>query len=309
MSSAHEACDSAIRRTKLRHPQVGDHLIPRPRLMTALDRSLHVPLTLVVAPAGFGKTTLLVEWARQQTVSVAWLTVDETDRSLRRFLTYFSAVIGAAIPEVAEGLQTLLRQADGPATDIGELLADHLLDLPRELVIIIDDVHLAASSDVTQLLGGLVQLAPAQVHLILGTRNDPVLPLSQLRVRGNLHELRAGDLRCRDDEVQALLSQTPSVPHDPAVIAALQRQTGGWIAALRLAALTLPHAHDLGETTDRMAADEHLMSILLDEVLARQPAATQAFLLRTALVDRLCPALADALLADATATSSHVMLE
>jgi LuxR family maltose regulon positive regulatory protein len=278
-------------------------------LTARLDRSLQVPLTLVSAPAGFGKTTLLTEWAASHTIPLAWLALDAGDRNLEHLATHIIAVIETLVPGATAPVQDLLRRPHpAPAAEIGTCLADALLDLPHDVVLVVDDYHVAASNEVERFLGGLLQSIPPLFHLLLATRSDPALPLARMRLHGHVNELRAADLRFSDEEAQALLAAAGRVEDNPALVAALQQQTGGWIAGLRLAMLALPAVEDQVRIDEIVAGNQHLMDFLVEEVLAAQPVSVQDFLLRTAIVDRICVPLADTLL-DLPRRDSQAVLE
>jgi LuxR family maltose regulon positive regulatory protein len=309
IANAEATLDFPIRRTKLRQPQLAGGLVLRPRLTTRLERSLQVPLTLVSAPAGFGKTTLLTEWAASHQIPLAWLTVDAGDRDLKHLATHIVAAIEEFVSGVGAPVRDLLRRPHpAPAAEIGTCLADALLDLPHDVVLIVDDYHMAASSEVERFLGGLLQSMPPLFHLLLATRSDPALPLARMRLHGQVNELRAADLRFSDQETEALLAAAGQAEDNAALVAALQHQTGGWIAGLRLATLALPAVEDPTRIAEIVAGDQHLMDFLVEEVLAAQPVSVQDFLLRTAVVDHISAPLADTLL-DLPQGESQALLE
>ncbi|MGH2617369.1 MAG: hypothetical protein ACRDJC_19220, partial [Thermomicrobiales bacterium] len=310
MATAPEALDLPLRRAKLQPPRPVGGLVQRPRLTALLDRALHVPLTLVSAPAGFGKTTLLSEWAAHSTIPLAWLALDAGDRNLKRFVTHIVAVIETLVPGVSAPVFDQLRSPHPVApTEIGASLADQLLDLSDDIVLILDDYQLAASGEVERVLGGFLQATAPKIHLILATRSDPALPLARMRLHGHVNELRAADLRFSDEEAQALLVAAGHTGEDPALVDVLQQQTGGWIAGLRLATLALPAVEDLSRIAEVIAGEQHLMDFLVEEVLATQEAPTQELLLRTAIVDRVSAPLATALLDRAPPGGSRALLE
>lgn len=305
-----EVLDLPVRRSKLRPPRLGGGLVPRPRLTARLDRSLEVPFTLISAPAGFGKTTLLVDWCGSVNVASAWLTLDAGDRQLGRFVSNVVAAIDAFVPDLGALVPDLIRRPHTvPADEIGAVLADHLFDLPRDAVLVLDDFHVAASADLERFLSGLLQAAPPSFHLVLATRRDPALPLARLRLQGRLNELRAADLRFDESETAALLRAAGYAAETPSSIAVLHQQTGGWIAGLRLALLALPAVDDRSRLSEVMAGEQHLMDFLVEEVLSAQPVAIQDFLLRTAMVDRVSAPLADALLTTALPGGSAMVLQ
>jgi LuxR family maltose regulon positive regulatory protein len=310
MAIAPESLDLPVRRAKLRPPRPGAGLVARPRLTARLDDCLRFPLTLVAAPAGFGKTTLLAEWAANHPRPVAWLTLDGNDRQLARCVSHVAAAIDSLVPGIVDPVLNLLRHPHQvAASDVGDALADALLDLPHDIVLIVDDYQFAASGDVERFLGGVLRIPPPSFHLLLATRGDPALPLARMRLQGQVHELRASDLCFSDEEALALLRAAGNDGADPAVMAELQRQTGGWIAGLRLATLALPAVANRARVDESIAHARPLMDFLVEEVLAAQSPATQDFLLRTALVDRLSGPLADALLAQPLPEGSRALLE
>jgi LuxR family maltose regulon positive regulatory protein len=295
-----------VRRAKLRRPQLPGALVSRPRLTTRLDQSLHAPLTLVAAPAGFGKTTLLAEWAAHQSIPLAWLTIDAGDRDLHRFVADCLAAIEPLVPGIGAPVFELLRRPEPvPAAELGASLADALLDLPYHVVLVLDDYQAAASGDVERFLGALLQPPASSFHLILATRSDPALPLARMRLHDQVIELRAADLRFQDEEAQELLNALGYGDGDVALLSTLQEQTGGWIAGLRLATLARPSVVELARLGD---GEHHLIEFLVDEVLASQSATTQDFLLRTAIVDRITAPLADALCAEPLPGGSRALL-
>jgi LuxR family maltose regulon positive regulatory protein len=310
MVSAPEALELPVRRAKLAAPRPNGGLVARPRLIARLDRSLRVPLMLVAAPAGFGKTTLLAEWAATDPAPLAWLSLDARDRNLKRFVTHLVAAAGSLVGGVGSAVLDRLQQPHPVApADIGAALADEFLDLPHDVVVILDDYQLAASAEVEAFLGGM-HLAPGPAfHLLLATRSDPALPLARMRLRGQMHEVRANDLRFTDEEARHLLRAAGYPDVSAELVAALLDQVGGWIAGLRLATLALPSIADLARFAEGIAGTQYLMDYLVEEVLATQPPATQGFLVRTAVVDRVCASLADALMPDAAAAGGRETLQ
>lgn len=309
MSFQSEATDPQIRRAKLSPARPGLSLAPRPRLMARLDGALSVPLTLVSAPAGFGKTTLLAQWCANQSSPVAWVTADGSDRELPRFAWHVVAALDACVPGICAPVMMLLRQTRGEGAEVGATLSDALRDLEDDVVLIVDDAHLATSAAVESFLGAMVQPAPPRFHLVIATRSDPALPLARMRLLGSLNEIRAADLRFTDDEVHVLLAASGQTDVAPAVVAALQAQTEGWVAGLRLASLTQPTTGDPVRGGETIAGEQHLMDYLVEEVLAQQSESTQTFLLRAALVERISPSLADALLDAVPEGGSRPLLE
>ena len=272
----------------------------RERLGHSLDRSL----TLVCAPAGYGKTTLLSEWLAGSGHPYAWLSLDESDDDLAVFLNYFIAAIRTAYPQAcADTLGLLAAPELPPPTRLAHTLANDLEALPcqpgpadgRCCILVLDDFHLLRNEAIAALLGEIWRHPPRTVHLILSTRRDPPLPLDVLRARGELSEIRVQELRFTRDEVAVFMQQATGLPLDEQAIALLAERTEGWPAGLRLAALTLTTHDDIyGHLAELPADNRYVMDYLMGEVLSHIPAATQEFLLKTSILDRLSGPLCDA---------------
>jgi LuxR family maltose regulon positive regulatory protein len=290
-----------VRRTKLLRPRLPGDAVDRPRLLAALERGRDVPLLVLSGPAGFGKTTLLSQWlaAPPTPRPAAWLTLDERDDA-PGFVAHLVAALRQLTPDVGRATLGLLR-LPGPVrpADLGASLAEELLaPAPADgAVLVLDDLQEVADPGVYEVLDALLRHPPPGLRLVAATRVDPPLPLARWRARGQLVELRAVDLRFTVAEAGAFLGCALPVPPSPADVALLTERTEGWAAGLRLAAVALgssPPAAVAAALSGRrqgLAAD-----YLLDDVLACQPPAVQDFLLRTALPERLCAPLCDALL-------------
>lgn len=279
-----------------RAPRPEPALVPRQRLIARLDDCRRAPLTLVSAPAGFGKTTLLTSWAAGMPGAVAWTTLDARHRDPHRL----GAALISALLRIAPGLQlSVLEEAQGRLTgaEIGVALTDALARYENEIFLVIDDYHLAASGESDALVGALARHARPSLHALISTRSDPSLPLARMRLLDQVVEVRAADLRFTDEEARSLFARSGHVV-DPALVAALLDQTGGWIAGLRLAILALPAMGASTRPAETIATDRHLMDFLIEEVLEAQAPETRSFLVRTAIVDRLCAPLAEAILGD-----------
>jgi LuxR family maltose regulon positive regulatory protein len=302
----------AIRRAKLMPPRLGAGLIPRPRLTEELNNGLSVPVTLVVGPAGFGKTTVLGEWVASCPVPCAWFTLDHGDTDLARFVTHFVAAIQTIDPTVGNCAKSLLEVAQPSPEEIGETLADELFDMKREFVLVLDDFHEAVDSSILSLLAALLQYPSTSMHLVISSRWDPQVPIARLRGKGHLSEIRAADLRFTVDETRLLIANATESEPDPDFVAFIQERTEGWVAGLRLVSVALRAPNVGADLAESMAAsgERHVMNFLLDEVLERQPEQVQRFLLRTSISDRVCGSLADVLTEfDLPSGSSDVVLE
>lgn len=300
-----------VHRAKLRHPRFVAGFVSRPHLAARLNAAPRVPLTLLSAPAGFGKTTLLTEWSATLPTPPAWLTADAGDRAVPRFVAHVAAAIESVVPhfglsETAHDM--LLGLHSQSAAEIGRALADAMLELPHDVLLVVDDYHLAASVDVEEAVAALVQIMPPAFHLVLATRNDPTLPLARMRLQGRLIELRGGDLLFTSNEAYTLLA-AEGIVVDPALATLVQEMTGGWAAGLRLLALALPASDEPRRIADALTSERHVMDFLVEEVLSTLPVDVLAILLLAATVDRISAPLADALLDQQSRTGSRVVLE
>jgi LuxR family maltose regulon positive regulatory protein len=253
-------------------------------------------LALISAPAGFGKTTLLSEWTGQQEVPFAYLSLDEHDNDVQRFLAYVVAALQTVQPGIGDVAGTMLRapEAIAPEAVLTALIND-IAALDQNILLILDDLHLINDKDVHQALSYLLDHMPAQLHLVIATRADPPLPLAKLRGRGQLVELREADLRFTRDEASHFLRGIMDLALAPEETTILHGRTEGWIAGLQMAALSMQgreHPLDFVETFS--GSHEYVVDYLTDEVLARQTDGRKAFLLQTSILDRLCGPLCDA---------------
>jgi LuxR family maltose regulon positive regulatory protein len=303
--------------TKLYIPRVRPELVPRQRLIEQLNAGLHRKLTLISAPAGFGKTTLLSEWAvgamhvSPQPASsrqVAWVSLDEGDNDPVRFWAYFVAALQTVGPSVGEGVLSAF-QAPQPSQieSVLTALINEIAAIPSSLVLVLDDYHLITAQSIHDALAFLLEYLPGNMHLVIATRADPPLPIARLRGRGQLTELRQTDLRFTPDEATAFLNQVMDLELSVNDVAALAARTEGWIAGLQMAALSMQGRDDVSElVTAFTGSSRYILDYLLEEVLYRAPEHVQAFLLRTSILDRMCAPLCDAVLGE-EANSQEVL--
>jgi LuxR family maltose regulon positive regulatory protein len=284
--------------TKLHVPRWRRGLVARPRLSERLSRGAESALTLVSAPAGFGKTTLLAEWlavAAADGRSVAWLSLDQRDNDPALFWTYLVAALTTAAAGVGAGALSLLQSLQPPSEAGLATLLNELDAISNDVVLVLDDYHVIDARDVQDGMAFLLEHLPPQIHLVIGSRADPALPLARLRGRGELAEIRAADLRFTPGEAAAYLNEVMGLALTAADVAALEGRTEGWIAALQLAALSLQGREDTAAFIAGFAGDDrYIVDYLAEEVLQRQPGHVQHFLLRTSILDRLCGPLCDA---------------
>jgi LuxR family maltose regulon positive regulatory protein len=282
--------------TKLYLPRLQPGFVPRPRLAAQLDEALARDLILVCAPAGFGKTCLLAEWARRGQRPVAWLSMDSADNDPARFWRHVVAGLDPLCPGFSEPAGQLLGPPPPPSFEgLAAALINELAARRDPVLLVLDDYHLIDSPMVHASVGFLLEHRPLSLRLVLSSRTDPPLPLARLRGRGQLAELRAADMRFSLEEAAALLSEAlgPDVPE--AAVAALAARTEGWVAGLQLAALSLRgHADPAGFVASFSGSHRYVLDYLTEEVLDRQPAEVRGFLLETSVLDRLSGALCDA---------------
>ncbi len=282
--------------TKLYLPRLRTNVVSRPRLLERLNQGLHRKLTLISAPAGFGKTTLISEWVACIERPTAWLSLDEGENDPARFLTYLVAALQTIAATIGEGVLGVLQSSQPPPPEaILTALLNDISALPDDFVLVLDDYHVLDANAVDMALTYLVEHLPLQMHLVIATREDPPLPLARLRARGELTELRAADLRFTTSEAAEFLNQVMGLSLSAADIAALEDHTEGWIAGLQLAALSMQGHQDVSGFIRAFAGDHrYIVDYLVEEVLQRQPEPVRSFLLQTAILDRLNGSLCDA---------------
>ena len=300
--------------TKFFIPSSSHALILRPRLLRLLMKSLECPLTLVSAPAGFGKTTLLSNWVHSlppERARVAWVSLDEADNEPVLFWRYVLTALDRALPGLcAELIAYLHAQQAPPLRSVLQALLNRLAKQSEQFILILNDYHLITEPTIHTTLTYLLEHLPPQLRLILATRADPPLPLSLLRARGHLLELRTDELRCQSDEAATFLKQTVSIPLPEDVVERVASQTEGWLAGLHLVALSLQgrsSASPLLEEVEEVSGSQHyIFDYLIEEVFGRQSASVQKFLLSTSALTQFSAPLCDAILEQ---SGSQQMLE
>ncbi len=300
---------AAILATKLYVPPARPKVVSRRRLIDRLNEGLHHKLTLISAPAGFGKTTLVSEWAAGSQRPTAWLSLDEGDNDPTRFLVYLVAALRTVVEDIGEGLLAVLHTPQPPPIEsILTALLNEIAAVPDSFALVLDDYHMIDTKSVDEALTFLLKHLPPQMHLVIATREDPQLPLPQLRARGQLTELRVTDLRFTHAEAAGFLNQVMGLSLSAADIAALETRTEGWIAGLQLAAISMQGHHDTASFIQSFTGSHHfVLDYLAEEVLHQQPENVQTFLLHTAILDRLCGSLCDAVLGDASAKGQETL--
>jgi len=288
--------------TKLYIPLPRPGIVARPHLVDRLNECLAVScrLTLISAPAGFGKTTLVSEWIASCGKPVAWLSLDEGDNDPARFISYLVKALQTIQAGIGEGLLAALQSPQPLQIEtILTTLLNEISTIPENFLLVLDDYHSIDSQPVDQCLAFLIEHQPPQMHLLIATREDPDLPLARLRARGQCTELRAADLRFTPAEAAEFLNRVMGLDLSDADSAALEARTEGWIAGLQLAAISMRGRKDaVGFIQSFTGSHRFVMDYLLEEVLHQQPESIQAFLLRTSVLDRMCGPLCDAVLLD-----------
>ncbi len=283
--------------TKLHVPRPRPGFLARPRLLEHLTEATARELTLVCAPAGFGKTSLLGEWARRRPRPVAWLSLDAADSDPARFWRYVAAALDQVRAGIGPQVAALLQgpQQRPPLEAVVTALVNQLATAPDEVVLVLDDYHLLDAAPVHHSLAFLLERLPAQLRLVVASRADPPLPLARLRARGQLAELRAAELRFTVDEAAALLKAATGLELPADSVAALVARTEGWVAGLQLAGLSLAgHADPAGFVASFSGSHRYVLDFLSEEVLARQPEELVRFLLESSVLERLYGPLCDA---------------
>ncbi len=288
----------SILSTKLFIPTIPPDVIHRPHLIEQVTAGLKAghSLTLVSAPAGYGKTTLLAEWIAAYQAQIAWLSLDEHDNNELRFWKYFITALQTVSQSSGQKALQILESAQDidPQIFLTELVND-VAELDHKIIIVLDDYHVISNQAIHAGLIFLLEHLPPSLHLFIVTRADPRLPISRLRVRGKLTEIRIADLRFNSDETSQFLNNLMDLGLNTADIQALETRTEGWIAGLKLAALSM---QGLANTHSFIQAftgnQQYILEYLVDEVLQRQPEALQCFLVETSILEQMCASLCNA---------------
>ena len=298
-----------ILNTKLHFPTSRPKLVSRSHLIKQLNEGLHRKLSLISAPAGFGKTTLVSEWLSDYVGSVAWLSLDENDNEDARFLNYFVAAIQTVQPHIGDNVMAVLQSPQAPPIEsILTILLNEITTIPDNFILVLDDYHLVDSPSIDKALSFLLKNLPPQVHLVIITREDPNLSLARLRARSQLTELRVADLRFTPNEASDFLNQVMGLNLSQEAIEALETRTEGWIVGLQLAAVSMQGHQEPVSFIESFTGSHHfVLDYLLEEVLNQQSESIQTFLLNTSILNRLCGSLCDALLLDSSESSQATL--
>lgn len=294
--------------TKLYIPPPRPNAIPRPRLIGRLNAGLHRKLTLVSAPAGFGKTTLISAWIGASGRQGAWLSLDDADNDPMRLLMHVIAALHAIDTSIGERVLSTLQYSPPTADSTLTLLINDIAALSHKFILVLDDYHALNSPPIDAAITFLIDHMPPNMHLVIATRKNPHLPLARLRARDQLTELRAADLRFNAVEVAEFLQQAAGLKLGMEAVNTLEQRTEGWIAGLQLAALSMQGQPDANRFIDGFAGNHpFVLDYLVQEVLQNQPAHVQAFMLNTSILERLCAPLCDALMDDPSMSGQEAL--
>jgi LuxR family maltose regulon positive regulatory protein len=295
--SASDLAAFPIIETKLHRPPVPTDLVPRQRLTDWLNQRLQRPLTLVSAPAGYGKSTLISRWLESLDCPTAWVSLDEHDNDPAVFLAYFIAAIRRLFPQALTKTQVFLKSPELPETRyLASSLINELNAIQGEYVLVLDDYHQIHTQEIHDFVNEVLLHPPPGFHLVIGTRTEPPLSLMNLRVRSQMTEIRTQDLRFKVDEIPYLMERLLDHPIGADTATSLEEQTEGWVTGLRLTALVLRHRVGKDQVTGALnTQNRYVAEYLLTETLDQLEPEIQRFLLKTSILDRLCGPLCDAI--------------
>ena len=285
-----------ILRTKLHRPPVPAYHVHRRELLGRLGKDFHRPLVLISAPAGYGKSTLVSHWLDRCDRPGAWVSLDETDNDLRQFISYLVAAVQTIFPKTAGNTKALLNAANlPPATVLAANLVNDLHRIGQDFIVVLDDIHCIQKTSVLDFLKMLLRHPSRFMQLVLVGRRDPTMPIASLRAKSLLTEIRMRDLRFTVEESVQFLESSFGQPIEKSVAVALAQKTEGWITGLRLAALAMSgHETSDHKWLELKGTTRFVVDYLVSEVLNRQPAGIRDILLNTAILDRFCAPLCEA---------------
>jgi LuxR family maltose regulon positive regulatory protein len=290
MANNEAGISDTLLKTKLHIPQARPALVPRPRLIELINRYDVPCFTLVSAPAGFGKTTLLSNWVRLNQIPAAWISLDANDNDPVRFLSYVSAALMTIDPTVGDDALAAIQSPQSISIDrILALLINDVAEYSGIVALVFDDYQFIESEDVHQALFNVIEHLPPNMHVLLATRIDPPWPFARFRARGTMNEIRASDLRFTAPETSAFLNEIMDLSLSTEEIAKLGERTEGWIAGLQMVALSLQDRVDRTQFIEAFSGSHrYILDYLMEEVLEHQPTELRTFLLETSILERMC---------------------
>ena len=288
--------DITLLKTKLYKPPLRSELVSRPHLVERFNAGLKHKLTLITAPAGYGKTTLLSECVHSGQMPFGWLTLDDGDNDPARFWSYVIFAMQTAIPDMGKSAVELLRSSQSPPIKpVITNIINEINEVGENFALVLDDYHMIQTGTIHKALAFLLDNLPPKIHLTIATRADPSLPLARLRGRGQLSEFRADDLRFTLEETETLLNKVMGLGLSYEDIKVLDARTEGWIASLQMAAVSMQRQSDISSFIVTFSGSHrYIMDFLSEEVLSQQEPAKQSFLLETSILDRLIAPLCNA---------------
>lgn len=315
--------DSPLLRTKTAPPRIPPEFVHRPRLTERIDRGVLGPLTLLSAPAGFGKTNLLMEWVDSTQLPVAWLNIDADDNDRSRFFRYLIAAFQTVEPHLGEEALSFLQSVHDRGQGAGDdslisglsvgltQLINEIAALPYEIVLILDDFQVLERAPIRQSTSYFIKQMPHNLHVIIASRTEPAIDLAFMRAKGRVVELDTNDLRFTSEEVALFFQQMIGLKLPIDTAQAIEKRTEGWVTALQMAAVSMRHQPDSNNLLPNLAGDAHyLVDFLAEEVLDRQPEEVRQFLLRSSVLDTLTGSLCEAVVnPDAQPGYGAVMLD
>ena len=298
--------NDTILRTKLYRPPITDDIVIRTSLINRLEKNRNKPLTLVSAPAGYGKSILISSWLEEVTCLNSWLSLDEEHNDLRTFLAYFVAAVNKILPEKLQAIESYLEVPELPTAVMEKDLINELDQIDDDFIVILDDFHLINNEQVLELINYMIKYPPLNMHLCILTRRDPPLSLNELRVYNRIGEFRMADLAFTSEEVKLLFNKLHEIELRDTVSEQLLETTEGWVVGLRLFSLGIKGQEDKERILNEMKGGSPLVTkFLLEQVLKNQPAQIQNYLPKTSILNRFCSELVEAL--DETEKDEHKM--
>lgn len=286
--------------SKVRKPRIQPEMVRRPHLVEEIEKGSWRKLTLVCAPPGFGKTTLLTEWSRMTQFPVCWLQEDEQDNLLDNFLAYLCLSIQQAFPEFGPELMQMVKLSPRPGIDHFATTFIHELEkLPKKICLVLDDHHLITNIEIHHFLRIVLDYLPQNIHLILSSREDPPLPLGRYRAKNELTEIRTVDLRFTQTETNQFIDSITHTDLSPTSLEALHDRTEGWAAGIQLAGLSIMESGNPDQfIRDFTGSNRFILDYLVEDVLNRQPEEIREFLLKTSILKKLNVPLCNAITAN-----------
>ena len=285
-------------RIKISVPHLPEKLVHRHRLTHQISEGVKGPLTVISAPAGFGKTHLLIEWAAEAKLPIAWLTIEDEDNDPSRFVSYLMGALQNVERGLGEDALDFLQSTKGRGLQTGlTLLINEISALPQDLILVLDEFQVLEDESILQSLNFILKHLPRNLHLIISSRTEPALDLAVLRAKGKVIELGADELRFTNEETASFFNVVTDLQLSPETVAILEENTDGWITGIQMAAISLRHSSEANILQANLKGDiHHIYDFLADEVLNRQPEEIRQFLLQSSVLDKFCGPMCEAVI-------------